>query len=561
MENNELNKRVLERLEQKIAIAEFKEAENKKKTNTNFISLSKVASAFIVTGVLASNIYTYATYNTNVFSWVLNKFGIFEDYDKESNEVNVTKVNNAISLTLTDFGIDKDTLIVGYNLKLDKDEEFVESLFDNTKILSNSKYYSLNDNNSKELFDKVSATEYVFYKFYNIDASKLDSKINFISNITLYKQLDEGTEDVLGKFDFNVELEKDKINLSYEEYTVNDKKTVFTAVDKSRIFTDEPTQEELIEENVTYYSLPPEVEVLEVKKSNLATKLVLYLDNYTTEPSIRYYVEILDEAGNMLLENNTQTLFGGAPSDIIFKKIDLDSKIKINIYEVDIDQGSKVLSKGSIQLDLKNDLEKKKDNTVAKDHKVWKDLEFDYNADSKIYETVYDYALDSQKAYYVSISLPNAIGSKKEVTGYIEINSYQNIFNETIDDLFNNMKKLSILHFNPCHEKYTLYLDGGKNEVTLSRSDVLNIIDGKNVVIDGKEIKKEDLSTEEIEYTDIQKTTIDNREAITWLESYGESSTRKYIFLNNDDVYEISCPTSFETEQTVNDFIDSIEIN
>ncbi len=54
---------------------------------------------------------------------------------------------------------------------------------------------------------------------------------------------------------------------------------------------------------------------------------------YSTEPGTKYYVEILDNKGNVILENNIEAVIGGEPTDVIFQKIDFNKKLTINVYQ------------------------------------------------------------------------------------------------------------------------------------------------------------------------------------------------------------------------------------
>ena len=147
MENNDLNKRVLQRLEEKIAIEEFRKKENIKKPNY----LLKVASFFIATVIITGNVYTYATYEKDLFSYLLEKIGISEE-----NFVGIdqTEENNETKLTLGNYGIDEDTLMVTYKLKLNKPiDYFVEYLISETTIINVDNIQELED--KKEIFYKI----------------------------------------------------------------------------------------------------------------------------------------------------------------------------------------------------------------------------------------------------------------------------------------------------------------------------------------------------------------------------------------------------------------------
>ena len=64
----------------------------------------------------------------------------------------------------------------------------------------------------------------------------------------------------------------------------------------------------------------------------MSTKMTILKKLYSTEPGTKYYVEILDNKGNVILENNIEAVIGGEPTDVIFQKIDFNKKLTINVY-------------------------------------------------------------------------------------------------------------------------------------------------------------------------------------------------------------------------------------
>lgn len=329
MENNDLNKRVLQRLEEKIAIEEFRKKENIKKPNY----LLKVASFFIATVIITGNVYTYATYEKDLFSYLLEKIGISEE-----NFVGIdqTEENNETKLTLGNYGIDEDTLMVTYKLKLNKPiDYFVEYLISETTIINVDNIQELED--KKEIFYKISDTEYEIIQMYKIDENKLSDRSKLKSNLKLYKEYDGQTEELISQWNFEIDIEKSKFDMNYKSYTVENKKAIFEDV-------------KIIENKNT--DIIPEVELIEIKESDLATKLVLNMEKYFTD--VDYFVEVEDNKGNKILDDGVQSILGGPNNEIIVRKLDYNSKIRINVYEKSHE--NEVLSKASIIVDLSKDL-------------------------------------------------------------------------------------------------------------------------------------------------------------------------------------------------------------
>lgn len=350
--NNDLNKKVLEKLEEKIAIEKFKEKEKIEKKRGTFL---KVASVAIVTMLLAGNIYTYATYEENIFSFILNKIGILENYDEKSIDVNDEKVSDIKGqniLTLVNYGMDKDTLIVSYSLKLEeKPEYFVENLLGDFYIINGENKYKLNDFSST-YFYKINDTQYDIIQMFNIDISKVLGDVRFISDIKLYKELEGPIEDLLGEWSFDIKLEKSKLNLEYQEYYLENKVVEF--FDENG----EKDTFKYLDENSNLEPESVKVQIEELNQSDLATKLVF--TNARLYTNIKYFVEIIDEQGNIILENNTVSIKGLESESILFRKVNLNSKITVNIYGYNYQEDGKVeTSKGSIVLDLSKDLNEK----------------------------------------------------------------------------------------------------------------------------------------------------------------------------------------------------------
>lgn len=338
MENNDLNKKVLRRIKEKIAIDEFiQENKNyKPKKKTSFL---KVASFAIIATVVTGNIYTYATQNKDIVTYVLDKLEILTKNEESFVQVNETKDGEKATLTLENYGFDEDTMIIGYKLEIKNPEEsFMNYLIDNSKIVDGEKIYGL-DRCYSMTPSKISDTEYEVVAFYNFDTSLISENAVFETRIYLPKYLDDGEH--VGDWNFSIPLTTDKRVLDYEEYELNDKK----------IILEEPNIEKLPENYIR-----KNLNLLEIKKSDIATKLICYLDGYLTG-GISYFIEIVDEDGKVILPDKMQAVPGGIVSEVVFKKIDFDSKITVKITEMD---GEEVLAKGSTEIDLRTDLKEKR---------------------------------------------------------------------------------------------------------------------------------------------------------------------------------------------------------
>ena len=113
---NELKKNVLNKLETKIAVEEFKiKEEIKDNENNNGNSnntTSKVKSmrkknnflyrvAAVLIGIIfVGNVYTYAAYKENLFSFIVSRIGIIDNYSEKGEDVNLKEQSLGNDLTL-----------------------------------------------------------------------------------------------------------------------------------------------------------------------------------------------------------------------------------------------------------------------------------------------------------------------------------------------------------------------------------------------------------------------------------------------------------------------------
>lgn len=530
------NQRILQTLEAKIAMEKFEQEnllENRRKANLKSYIALKIGSIVALLGLVAGNVYSFATYKKDMFTVILEKMGVFSEYQNTSKEINITSDNNGFKLVLTDYGIDEDTLIVGYDLELPRKIENKMHFIDNSKLKDEEKTWEIDTNSSIESFTKISDTEYRIYKFYKIDASKLGENIEFDTDIALYEKLDELHSNNLAVWSFNTNLENDKMNLESEKYIVKNK------------------------------GAEEDTSILEVSKSSLSTKITILKKLYSTEPGTKYYVEILDDAGNIILENNLEAVIGGVPTDVIFQKIDFNKKIVVNIYRT---YYGEVEDKETITLDLENDLVKKSEvKDVEKESQNFRDIEFEYQKGSKIDQATYNEGMGDEEVYYLSIMLNNNVGNNQIEYDSISINCYKNLYNENLVTAVENINKLEYLG-RRFEKEYTLFATEEttlKEDLTLSYEQMIDLADGKNVDVDGTKINAQMLgeSLHNIKVEDKKQIKIDSEDAITWLESYGEETRRKYVFIVDEYIYEISCPIDFISQNTVEEFIDSISIH
>lgn len=300
------------------------------------------------------------------------------------------------------------------------------------------------------------------------------------------------TEDLLGQWSFNINLDTSKLDLNDKKYIVENKKVVLEKVENGIIDNKDVT---------------PQVELLEVSQSQMATKLSIYMEQYFT--NVNYFIEIEDEHGNKILNDNIQKIYGGIPNEVILRKINLDSKIKINIYERTFD--NELTAKGNLEIDLKNDLKEKQETNISYTKRTWKDLELKYDEKSEVYES--DYSNENgETTYTIDFELYKTIGTKNLRCGYIFITATKNISNKNLENISQDIRNLNSFY------------------------------------------------AENLSYENIKEIKIDGENAITWSESYSGDVNNIYVFLHNGYIYEIKTPSSLSSDQLVDDFINNINL-
>lgn len=377
MENNTLEDKVWEKLEKKMAIDNFEKIENitkKEKIKMKKYNFKKVSSFCLVALFLASNLYSYATENKNIFTWAFDKLGITQKYEENKIDINESQTSNGYELVLENYGLDKDTLIMTFDLKSEEELEieypFIEEadiyFYESIKIIDENNQYDISNNNITKIVEKISNTEYKICELYKIDGTEITENSKLDIKFYLEKLLEgkNGLDyETLGDWNFNIAINNEKLNLNFEEFDVINKETTLETISKTDV-------NKFMDANGNYFHGDATVKVLKLKNSNIVTKLSVLLDGFYRSNN-NYTIEILDNNNNVILDKDIQYIVGGCIQDIIIRNIDMNSKIKINIYQkgYDFDYESTmekyghipeieetVVAIGSLEIDLSKDL-------------------------------------------------------------------------------------------------------------------------------------------------------------------------------------------------------------
>lgn len=551
MENNfeqeKLEKRVLEKLQNKITTEEFKNKEKIKKVKKrkNKRIALKVAS-FLVGGILVGNVYTYATFNENLLSFILSRSGIINDYTEKSIMVEKEDVSiNNNSLTLSSYAMDNESLVITYKLKLSADVEYFEEfLADSSKIVDGENTYSISEE-SRVSFYKISDVEYEIVKIYDIRNLEISKDARFVTSVTLYKELDGSIVDKLGIWDFDINIIKNNLEES-KIYTLENKVIDIYNKDGSR------AQFAMIDGKADPHYVSVKIE--ELRQTDLGTKIV-FLGSLYTQPGIDTFVEILDEKGNVLLANNTEKILGNPATEVLFSKVDLNSKITINIDIVEYPNN--VVAEGSITLDLSKDLiEKINVQEDLNDIELeWNEIGFRVNDNMERYED-FD---NERKAKKINIYIcKNEYGIKDYYRDCIEITRCASELSlEKYCDLSYIINLANAEGLSENNMEIYVYND----YIELTYLEIVEIVKVGRIIKNGKEITVDSLKKNSIyDITKITNKEYSNKNTYEYEVQFGENLYKIYVLEINNCKYEFKIPTRLNLANEIEKFISSIKI-
>ena len=340
MDKLDMDENVKRELIEKLKKEENRKGEIGMKIRNKIIAVISALSVISIGGVAFANTMPEEWKNS-----IKAFFGIIsnETYEEIKVETNETKYDNGYSLTLEDYGIDAETLLLSFDLKTEHEieleypfgEEPTYFFYNMVKVVDeNQNEYEIaneiinGDENAKYtiLVDKINSKEYKIYEIYTIDSSKITEKSDLYIHFYLDYLPEDASEliyDRLCEFDLEVPIDSEKIDDSFEEFSIDNAVTTWDSVIYSYEFPDGEIGQ------VT-------AEITKIKNSNILTKLTLDLwGGYHTSPDNNYTLKIIDENNNILLDRDVEYIMPGVEQDIIIPRIDMNTKLNITLYESD----------------------------------------------------------------------------------------------------------------------------------------------------------------------------------------------------------------------------------
>ena len=544
----------------------------KNKKSLKLIHIILIGCIFIlgiVAGVVFSNIKNENNPTGTNSDGKMSNYGvkaINEEYFSKENEVpeesKITKLGNCKNeLELKNVKIDNENLIV--KLELNTKNNPIKNV-DNLSILNKAKLeigndiYALN-NNYYNPFKVIEVEEnlYEIYSLYDVTGLEYDKNIKFTANIII-EEFEDFFIDVddepksIGDWELEFAINKEMKTDFNEKYEIEN---LLIKSDEDKNYGEETWEilnVKILEENVIINGL---------------------LTNYTTEPGILYSVEIFDENNNSLMLNGKEILIGGVRQDLLLKKFDLESEIKIE-FDVTVYGEEEKLGQGEETLkipDYRKEVQEVEEN-IEKVYGEGLSLSFDSTNWEIQANNIYDVIDLNNLQYPINISFKG----NYEYSEDFVINKSENIFNESLEEIFENRKKLLELGMGiPRAETYIIGVDVGPYDewgnpadrkfYEFTDAEVMDIYNGATVTKDCIEFGKEsfikyaketyDSSTE---YKNFGNVVVDGRETITFVND-SNTITRSYIVIVNEYIYEIKVPFDLRLEDEYYEIMDSIK--
>lgn len=339
---------------------------------------------------------------------------------------------------------------------------------------------------------------------------------------------------------------------------------VYSIEDKDFYFEDEEEDEE------------NGIKLYEYDNTNSNYAEIYYnLMSYTTDPSYSYIIEAKNEEGKSLLLNERENsisereMIGGITSYIKIDKENLGSKIYITVKEMyEHSAKSRTIERqATTTIDLSKDLEeqKKVDFTSSTAAYELEDIKFETYKDEKIDKNTYMPYSSNCKGTSYSIGVSAQYGNRIVSEEHIEFYAINNINNLSLNEAFDTeIKILENIGDYGLLDKYKIYVSNGSGEITnefeITFEEMKELLEGKEVNINGKRISAQDISNDEdnIKLGESSNVTIANGIKAIKYNYKNETDRTKYMFILNGYIYYINVPNAPRYETNVNLFLNSL---
>lgn len=507
--------------------------------------VSIVASILLLIFV-CGNVFTYATEKTDLVSYLLNKFNIGEEFQKQAVQIGSVQDSNGIKISVKEIALNDDLLIIHYFIQSNKPlsspfflsgKKTLHYATDKQISLPST---SLGERRNKQQITVKSDTEYDLYEVYPISELPKDNSLELALSLKSIQPFEESPdtifikEEIEGKWNFTIPLDSKNSTAS-----------------QTFSFTNQTIA---LGEN-------GDLELHEVRISSLATVFNTYFED---KKSQAISLEITDKNNNLLLAKNTQQLNNGW-NLLLGKKIDSSEELNITVYQYGTE---KVIGKKKISLEKEtppSNQSVNKAKTIS-----FQDVALTLPEQWEVYE-------DPQHNLFISV-YPKQTSSRKELDSMIAIRATKNSSGNTLEEFKEDMKVQKQIGVNLQEQNYFAYhsdlnkytlidkkdYEKANLKFTLSKQEIEQMIKGETVQKSGKTITKSEISdvlvADGITLKKEEQTKIGGKQAYKLsFQSDGPSQT-VCLFLHNQSSYEISYDSNSKQLNEIESMIQNIKI-
>ncbi len=507
--------------------------------------VSIVASILLLIFV-CGNVFTYATEKTDLVSYLLNKFNIGEEFQKQAMQIGSVQDSNGIKISVKEIALNDDLLIIHYFIQSNKPlsspfflsgKKTLHYATDKQISLPST---SLGERRNKQQITVKSDTEYDLYEVYPIAELPKDNSLELALSLKSIQPFEESPdtifikEEIEGKWNFTIPLDSKNSTAS-----------------QTFSFTNQTIA---LGEN-------GDLELHEVRISSLATVFNTYFED---KKSQAISLEITDKNNNLLLAKNTQQLNNGW-NLLLGKKIDSSEELNITVYQYGTE---KVIGKKKISLEKEtppSNQSVNKAKTIS-----FQDVALTLPEQWEVYE-------DPQHNLFISV-YPKQTSSRKELDSMIVIRATKNSSGNTLEEFKEDMKVQKQIGVNLQEQNYFAYhsdlnkytlidkkdYEKANLKFTLSKQEIEQMIKGETVQKSGKTITKSEISdvlvADGITLKKEEQTKIGGKQAYKLsFQSDGPSQT-VCLFLHNQSSYEISYDSNSKQLNEIESMIQNIKI-
>lgn len=507
--------------------------------------VSIVASILLLIFV-CGNVFTYATEKTDLVSYLLNKFNIGEEFQKQAVQIGSVQDSNGIKISVKEIALNDDLLIIHYFIQSNKPlsspfflsgKKTLHYATDKQISLPST---SLGERRNKQQITVKSDTEYDLYEVYPISELPKDNSLELALSLKSIQPFEESPdtifikEEIEGKWNFTIPLDSKNSTAS-----------------QTFSFTNQTIA---LGEN-------GDLELHEVRISSLATVFNTYFED---KKSQAISLEITDKNNNLLLAKNTQQLNNGW-NLLLGKKIDSSEELNITVYQYGTE---KVIGKKKISLEKEtppSNQSVNKAKTIS-----FQDVALTLPEQWEVYE-------DPQHNLFISV-YPKQTSSRKELDSMIAIRATKNSSGNTLEEFKEDMKVQKQIGVNLQEQNYFAYhsdlnkytlidkkdYEKANLKFTLSKQEIEQMIKGETVQKSGKTITKSEISdvlvADGITLKKEEQIKIGGKQAYKLsFQSDGPSQT-VCLFLHNQSSYEISYDSNSKQLNEIESMIQNIKI-